>query len=96
MKDELLSHYGPCYGVRLIDSLPVGGMIQAMPSRDDLITARRVSERTVAGYEVLLSHYHEAIKAIELAKQAYLGCGGRLTPSEVVDAMTKILNEVSP
>ena len=50
---------GPVYGVELIDTLPLGqgGMLQAMPSRDDLRQVQRFNERTVAGYEVLLAHY---------------------------------------
>lgn len=46
---------GPIYGVPLIDELPLsGGMFQAMPSRDDLIQVKKISQRTVAGYEVLM------------------------------------------
>ena len=48
---------GPIYGVELIRDLPIGGMLQAMPTRSDLDQVRRISERTVAGYEVLLRHY---------------------------------------
>jgi hypothetical protein len=48
---------GPIYGVTLIRDLPVGGMLQAMPSRSDLEQVKAINERTVAGYEVLLSHY---------------------------------------
>jgi hypothetical protein len=51
--------YGPVYGVELITDLPLdGGMLQAMPSRRDLLQVRDINERTVAGYEVLLEHYH--------------------------------------
>ena len=61
--DAITADSGPVYGVRLIDALPLGGgaMMQAMPSRKDLIDARSMSERTVAGYEVLLSHYRELL-----------------------------------
>lgn len=51
---------GPIYGVPLIDSLPLDsncGMLQAMPKRSDLEDVQTLSVRTVAGYEVLLSHY---------------------------------------
>lgn len=51
---------GPIYSVPLIDTLPLGskgGMLQKMPARQDLDDVRQVSERTVAGYEVLLDHY---------------------------------------
>lgn len=56
-----MTEYGPIYNVELIDSLPISstGMVQAMPSRVDLILARTVSERTVAGYEMLLATYQE-------------------------------------
>jgi hypothetical protein len=61
--DAITADSGPVYGVRLIDSLPIGTgqMLQAMPKRSDLIQAQKVSERTVAGYEVLLSHYRELL-----------------------------------
>lgn len=56
--------FGPIYGVKLIDSLPLNnGMLQAMPSRDDLEQARKGYERVVAGYEVLLQHYHDLLAA---------------------------------
>lgn len=51
---------GPIYGVELIDTLPLGkagGMLQAMPNRDDLRGVR--CARVAAGYEVLLAHYLE-------------------------------------
>jgi hypothetical protein len=54
---------GPIYRVPLdIDPLPVGGMLQAMPNERDLYLTRSVSERTAAGYEVLLHHYRESMK----------------------------------
>jgi hypothetical protein len=59
---------GPIYGVELIDTLPLAGsMRQAMPSRADLERVRKYSERTVAGYEVLLQDWHgldEALREI--------------------------------
>lgn len=57
--DAIAKDSGPIYGVRLIRDLPIGtgGMLQAMPSRNDLEQVKTISERTVAGYEVLLSHY---------------------------------------
>ena len=55
--DAIAKDSGPIYGVRLIRDLPIGGMLQAMPSREDLELVRKYSERTVAGYEVLLQHY---------------------------------------
>jgi len=59
---------GPIYGVELLDSLPLdGGMLQQLPSRDDLESIRdlRNGERIVAGYEVLLEHYRRAKAALE-------------------------------
>lgn len=59
---------GPVYGAPLIDALPLGdcGMMQAMPTRQDLQRTREVSERTAAGYEVLLSHYLAAAEQIAI------------------------------
>jgi hypothetical protein len=53
--------HGPIYGVELIDNLNLGtgSMRQAMPSRLDLQEVAKISTRTVAGYEVLLSHYRD-------------------------------------
>jgi hypothetical protein len=54
---------GPIYGVELIDTLPLGTgpMLQQMPCRDDLERVAERSQRTVAGYEVLLAHYRELL-----------------------------------
>ncbi len=61
--------HGPIYGVELIDALPLGGMMkQAMPSRADLDAVREISERTVAGYEVLLSHWRRTVLALAAAE----------------------------
>lgn len=54
---------GPIYGVELLESLPLdGGMLQQLPGRDDLesIQDLRNGTRIVAGYEVLMEHYHRA------------------------------------
>lgn len=60
-----MSENGPIYGVELIGSLPLdSGMRQALPSRRDLLFVRKISERTVAGYEVLLEHYRRSQDAI--------------------------------
>ena len=55
MKPEV----GPIYGVPLLDSLQLDGssMRQALPSAADLRKVRQISERTAAGYEVVLEHY---------------------------------------
>ena len=75
MQEELLEHYGPVYGVPLRHSLPLTGqacgMIQALPSRSDLEQVRKVSERTAAGYEVLLSHYNEQIEKMKRLEQEW-------------------------
>ncbi len=62
---------GPIYGVELIDTLPLGkgGMIQQMPSRDDLKRSRTHGDRVAAGYEVLLAHYRDALKRIEVLSE---------------------------
>jgi hypothetical protein len=73
---EKTGEVGPVYGVDLIDSLPLGSglMRQAMPSREDLwrLMSNRMhgSERIVAGYEVLLSHYHRLVSELDGSKQA--------------------------
>lgn len=61
---------GPIYGVELIDSLPLGGgsMLQAMPSRSDLEQVKKISQRAVAGYEVLLDHYRDKCREVERLK----------------------------
>ena len=60
---------GPIYGVALIEIMPFGGMKQAMPSRADLKEAAKVSERTAAGYEVLLSRYREQGALLEVVRE---------------------------
>lgn len=57
---------GPIYRVELIESLPIGGMMQAMPSRSDLELSRKHGDRVAAGYEVLLAWYRK--QEIELAQ----------------------------
>jgi len=54
---------GPIYGVPLLDSLPIGsgGMRQALPSRRDLEYTAKYSQRTAAGYEVVLGTYIEVL-----------------------------------
>ena len=67
---EKTGEVGPVYGVDLIDSLPLGSgcMRQAMPSCDDLnnVVESGVGGcgRVVAGYEVLLSHYHRLVREV--------------------------------
>ena len=67
---EKTGEVGPVYGVDLIDSLPLGSgcMRQAMPSCDDLnnVVESGVGGcgRVVAGYEVLLSHYHRLVAEV--------------------------------
>lgn len=49
---------GPIYGAPLIESLPIGGACsQAMPARDELVKVAKISQRTVAAYEILTKHY---------------------------------------
>lgn len=71
MTDSPTPEVGPVYGVvPLVDSLPLGdgGMLQAMPSRGDLERVYKShamgARRVVAGYEVLLSHYHRLVKEV--------------------------------
>ena len=67
-----LPERGPVYDVQLIESLPLGGggMMQAMPSREDLMACGRRFQRVAAGYEVLLHHYLIAIDTISKIEKA--------------------------
>lgn len=61
---------GPIYGVQLIDVLPLNpdkseGMLQQMPSAEDLKRCRQRGERVCAGYEVLLHHWRARGAEIE-------------------------------
>ena len=69
--DAIAKDSGPVYGVRLIRELPIGGMFQAMPSRRDLEQVREISERTVAGYEVLLQHYREQCEKMKKLEESW-------------------------
>jgi len=68
-----MSETGPIYGVELLDSLPIGDgtMRQALPSRVDLegVKDYRQGQRVVAGYEVLLEHYRQAIEVLREVKE---------------------------
>jgi hypothetical protein len=53
----------------------------------------RVNMTTIIGAgRVLAKRVDELEEAVRLAEAQHLGCGGRLTPSEVVDLMRNILN----
>lgn len=65
---------GPIYSVPLIDVLPLNpdkpeGMLQAMPSAEDLKRFRQRGDRVVAGYEVLLHHWRARGEEIERLKK---------------------------
>jgi hypothetical protein len=45
-------------------------MMQAMPSREDLMACGKRFQRVAAGYEVLLHHYLIAINAISKIEEA--------------------------
>ena len=61
---------GPVYGVKLLGDLPLGkgGMLQAMPSRADLVAVKKISMRTAAGFEVLTDHYTKKTIEVERLK----------------------------
>lgn len=62
---------GPIYGVELISTLKLkGGMMQSMPSSEDLRRVVGFSTRTVAGYEALLSKYYKLIEACKAVNAA--------------------------
>ena len=69
MSKRLKEEVGPIYGVPLLSVIPIPGssMKQALPSRNELDTARTLpqGDRLVAGYEVLLAYYHESQKSKE-------------------------------
>jgi len=67
-----LPERGPVYDVQLIESLPLGGggMMQAMPNREDLMACGKRFQRVAAGYEVLLHHYLIAINTISKIEEA--------------------------
>jgi hypothetical protein len=56
---------GPVYGVKLLSAMRVGGMIQAMPSREDLEAIKGRHTRVVAGLEVLTQHWRDQGQEIE-------------------------------
>jgi len=63
-----MTERGPIYGVELLTELPLdGGMMQALPSRDDLESFQdlRNGTRIVAGYEVLMEHYRRKCAELE-------------------------------
>lgn len=68
--DAIAKDSGPVYGVRLIDTMPLGsgGMLQQMPDRQELEEVKKRSHRTVAAYEVLLSHYRQSTEEVERLK----------------------------
>ena len=75
-----MTEKGPIYGVELIDTLPIGtgSMLQQMPDREDLQATRKFSDRTAAGYEVLLSHWRAQSELCDRLLKALLcpTCGG--------------------
>jgi hypothetical protein len=93
MKTEL----GPVYGVELLDTLPLNGgtMRQALPSRSDLegIQNYRQGLRVVAGYEVLMEHYHRAISEVERLRtfcwRANKALAGRAYDPQLMDDLAK-------
>lgn len=56
---------GPVYGVKLLSAMRAGGMIQAMPSREDLEAIKGRHTRVVAGLEVLTQHWRDQGQEIE-------------------------------
>jgi hypothetical protein len=62
MSEQQQEEFGPIYGVKLINSMAIAGsgFFQQMPSRRELEEIRRVSQRLVAAYELLLWNHHQA------------------------------------
>lgn len=72
---------GPIYGVPLLETLPLGtngGMLQQMPTRQDLQDVRQFCERACAGYEVLLSHYRAKCERVSDLEAALKHAGSEL------------------
>jgi hypothetical protein len=89
-----MSETGPIYNVPLIDSLPIGGMFQQMPSRDDLMECSKRHMRVAASYEVLLNHYQQEIQKREAALDlisSFGGTGGSHHKDWVIDQITRVL-----
>ena len=65
-----LPERGPIYDVQLIESLPLGGggMMQAMPNREDLMACGKQFRRVAAGYEILLYHYQLQTDRLKLLR----------------------------
>jgi hypothetical protein len=81
-----MGEFGPIYGVRLLESLgQPGGFQQYMPSRCDLQAVRRVSERTAAGYELLLHQWRQQAERINMQDQQI---------AELMDELKKIRTEI--
>ena len=81
---------GPIYGVELVDELPIGksGMFQCMPGRNELKRVMRVSQRTVAAYEVLTSHYLREREEVERLKAVIRRVvAGTWSPTELQEAI---------
>lgn len=66
----MANELGPIYGVKLLSTLPIGSgqMTQQMASRQDLQDVLQMSQRVVAAYEILLSHYWRLTEELEIAK----------------------------
>lgn len=77
--------FGPLHGVPLIDSLPLGSGFQAMPSLADLRAVMAVSERTVAGYEVLLSYYREVERQNAELREKLRAVGAAIPSTRPID-----------
>jgi hypothetical protein len=56
---------GPVYGVKLLSAMRAGGMIQAMPSSEDLKAIKDRHTRVVAGFELLTQHWRDQVQEIE-------------------------------
>lgn len=67
--------HGPVYGVKLIDTLPLGsGILQQMASERDLRDIMEKSscgERVAAAYEVLLDRYQKFLESLQRIKAAF-------------------------
>lgn len=60
------SETGPVYGVQLLESVPIGltSFYQRCPNRKELEEVKKISEPTVAAFEVLTGHYYRHLHEI--------------------------------
>ena len=87
---------GPVYGVGLIKTLPLGTgcMLQQIPNRRDLEICRTLSERVVAGYEVLLANYQKSMEEVAGLRSAIAAALEELAAAPEINAANYSCDDV--